>query len=82
MNIRKTESPRPLAGNERRSSAEPQRRRAVTLKEASRVYGPSRSTLYSLFASGKLRRIKIGKLVLIPVDDLEALIAGGAEERP
>ena len=52
-------------------------RRAYQVDEAAAVYGLSRSTLYKLIAAGTLRSAKVGTRRLIPVDAMEALIAGG-----
>jgi len=58
---------------------EPDARRAYQVNEAAAAYRLSRSTLYKLMAIGKLRTVKIGGRRLIPVDAIEALIAGGAQ---
>jgi len=52
-------------------------RRAYQVDEAAVAYGLSRSTLYKLIAAGTLRSAKVGSRRLIPVDAMEALIAGG-----
>ncbi len=57
---------------------EPDARRAYQVNEAAAAYRLSRSTLYSLMATGKLRSVKIGGRRLIPVDAIEALLAEGA----
>jgi len=54
-------------------------KRALHIKEAARIYGWSRSTLYKMIKDGTLRSVKIGGRRLIPRDVLEELIAG--EER-
>jgi excisionase family DNA binding protein len=51
-------------------------RRAFHVKEAAKVYGWSRSTLYKLMKAGTLRTVKVGGRRLIPRDALEALIRG------
>lgn len=52
-------------------------RRAYQLNEVVAAYRLSRSTIYKLMGAGKLRTVKVGGRRLIPVDAIEALIAGG-----
>jgi len=52
-------------------------RRALRPKEAAKVYGVGRVTLYEWMKSGKLSSVKIGGARLIPVAALEALIEAG-----
>lgn len=52
-------------------------KRAFHVKEAAKIYGWSRSTLYKMMSDGTLRTVKIGGRRLIPRDALEALIAEG-----
>ena len=54
-------------------------RRAYQVDEAAAAYRLSRSTLYKLMAAGTLRSVKVGGRRLIPVEAIEALIAGGAK---
>ncbi len=54
-------------------------RRALRVNEAVAAYRLSRSTIYKLMGSGKLRTVKVGGRRLIPTDVLEALINGGVE---
>lgn len=54
-------------------------RRALRPKEAAKTYGIGRVTLYEWMKSGKLASVKIGGARLIPVDNLEALIAGASK---
>lgn len=54
-------------------------KRALRVKEASALYGLSRSTLYVLMAAGKLGAVKIGGRRLIPRDALESLLNGDEE---
>jgi excisionase family DNA binding protein len=49
-------------------------KRALRVKDASALYGLSRSTLYVLMDAGKLRSVKIGGRRLIPRDALESLL--------
>ena len=60
----------------RNAPIDPKEKRAFHIKEASSVYGPSRSTLYNLMKDGTLPFVKIRSRRLIRKDDLEALIAG------
>jgi excisionase family DNA binding protein len=53
----------------------PAPRLSLTMREALRATGIGRSTLYKLIAAGQVRRVKIGKRVLIPFDDLQKLLA-------
>jgi excisionase family DNA binding protein len=52
-------------------------RRAYDINEAAAAFGLSRTTLYKLIGVGTLRSVKIGGRRLIPVDAIEALLAGG-----
>lgn len=47
---------------------------AVTLREASRITGLSRSTLYKLFNQGKLTPRKVGKRTLILTAELDKFV--------
>jgi excisionase family DNA binding protein len=51
-------------------------RRAYRVNEAAAAYRLSRSTIYKLMDTGALRSVKIGGRRLIPVDAIEALLAG------
>lgn len=44
------------------------------ITDAARVLGIGRSSIFKLLKEGKLRRVRIGTLVLIPRDSLEALL--------
>ena len=46
----------------------------VTIPQACKLTGLGRSTIYRLFESGQLQRLKAGSRTLIRVDDLEAYI--------
>lgn len=54
-------------------------RRALRPKEAAKAYGVGRVTLYEWMKSGRLASVKIGGARLIPVDALEALLAGASK---
>ena len=47
---------------------------AVRIPEAVAFSGLSRSRLFQMMAAGALRRVKHGRVTLIPVADLRALI--------
>lgn len=49
---------------------------AVSVAEAATLSGLSRSTLYELFRSGKLKPRKNGSRTLVLVEDLEACMRG------
>ena len=51
----------------------------VTVKEAAFRLAVSRSMIRKLLASGKLTRIRIGRCVRVRADELEALVAAGAQ---
>ena len=69
----------PMSQNKRN---EPDARRAYQVNEAAAAYRLSRWTLYKLMVIGKLRTVKIGGRRLIPVDAIEALLAGGVQSTP
>jgi len=50
--------------------------RALRPKDAASVYGVSRTLIYEWIKSGRLASVKLGGARLIPVDALEALLAG------
>lgn len=52
-------------------------KRAFHVKEAAKIYGWSRSTLYKMMKDGTLKSVRVGGRRLIPRDALEALIAEG-----
>jgi excisionase family DNA binding protein len=51
---------------------------AYCVKDAARLIGVSRATLYILISTGDLRTVKIRKRRLIPREALSELLAGGA----
>jgi excisionase family DNA binding protein len=55
--------------------------RAYTIPEVQHVLRCSKSTAYELLKSGELKRLKIGKKTLVPVESVEALLqrAGGGQ---
>jgi excisionase family DNA binding protein len=60
-------------------SIRPDERRALRVLDACAAYGVSRSTIYKLMKTGKLRAVKIGGRRLIPRDALEALLNEGEQ---
>jgi excisionase family DNA binding protein len=46
----------------------------VTIAAARRMTGLGVSTLYRGFRSGKLRKVKVGRTTLIPVDSLREFV--------
>lgn len=52
----------------------------VSVTEASRALGVSRSFAYELVAAGVLKSIRLGRRVLVPVSALQDLIAVGDVE--
>lgn len=55
--------------------------RLVTLRDAQRMLGLSRSSLYRLFGRGVLPAKKIGRSIRIDIADIEALIASAPEAK-
>ena len=55
---------------------EPNKARALTIKEFAEQYKCSKSLAYVLMKQGKLKSIKIAGRRLIPVDEAEPLISG------
>ena len=51
----------------------------LSVREASRVTGLGKTTLFKLIDTGKLRRVKVGKRTLIPFTDLKKLVAAESE---
>jgi excisionase family DNA binding protein len=57
----------------------PEEKFALRVNEAVAVSGLSRSTLYKLLGTEKLRAVKVGGRRLILREDLQALLRAGAE---
>ena len=53
--------------------------RAHSFRDAGRILGISRSTLYRLEAANKIRLLRIGRRTLIPADEIERLIKEGVQ---
>jgi excisionase family DNA binding protein len=49
--------------------------RLLSIKQACRLLGLSRTTLYALLASGELRSVSIGRRRFVPSDAIEEFIA-------
>ena len=47
---------------------------SVRIREACRLTGVGRSKLYELIASGEVETVKIGRITLVPMRSLRALI--------
>ena len=62
-------------------NGEPLPRMLVSVTEASRALGVSRSFAYELVAAEVLKSIRLGRRVLVPVSALENLIAASGVER-
>jgi excisionase family DNA binding protein len=54
------------------TDGERSRKRLLTIREFSRLYGRSRSRTYELIRSGELLAVKEGRSTLIPSDAAEA----------
>ena len=54
-------------------------RRALRPKEAAATYGVSRTLIYEWMKSGRLASVKLGGARLIPIDGLEAMLAGASK---
>ena len=54
-------------------------RRALRPKEAAATYGVSRTLIYEWMKTGRLASVKLRGARLIPVDALEAMLAGGSK---
>lgn len=48
----------------------------LSIKEACRLLGVSRTTLYGELAAGRLRSVTVGRRRFIPCEAVEAFIAG------
>lgn len=53
----------------------------LTIVDAAAVMSVSKSSLYQLIASGKLKVIKVGRRTLVPVTSLRAFIDDAVQER-
>lgn len=48
---------------------------SVRIREACRLTGISRSKLYDLISKGEVETVKIGRITLVPMTSLRALIS-------
>lgn len=67
------------------STKDEQRRATLTVEEAGRELGISRSTAWRLVWAGRLPTLRLGHRVVVPRVQLDALLAGeggDANERP
>ena len=62
----------------RKTSSEDSRR-ALRPKHAAETYDVSRTLIYEWMKCGRLASVKLGGARLIPVDALEALLAGASK---
>jgi excisionase family DNA binding protein len=58
------------------SEVAPIERRALRIKDAAKVYGIGRSTIYKLMSEGKLATAKIGGRRVVLCDSADALLRG------
>jgi excisionase family DNA binding protein len=54
------------------------RRRTLTVEEAGRILGLGRSAAYAAVKRGEIPALTIGRKLLVPVDQLERMLAGEA----
>ena len=52
----------------------------VSPAEAARLLGLSRTTIYRLIKAKKLRMIKVGSRIVIPMKELDGLVLGGSSK--
>jgi excisionase family DNA binding protein len=57
---------------------EQERRRAYSVRETARTTNLSYATIYRLIGKGRLKTVKVGGRRLVPVEAIDALLAGGA----
>jgi excisionase family DNA binding protein len=77
--MRRTDGPGVEKGGQMPTNTLEEKRRALSPREAERTLGISHATLYRLIKDGKLKTIKLGSRRLIPIDAIDALLAGGAQ---
>lgn len=56
-----------------------QERRYYSIRQASEVYGVKAGTLRRWTETGRLKAVKIGRVLFIPVEEMERLFAEGAK---
>lgn len=52
----------------------------LKVKDACHALGVRRTTLFHLLATGKLRRVKIGRCTLVTTDSMRKLVANSVDE--
>ncbi len=57
------------------------KRQTVSIKEAAAILGLGRSSIYKLINTGKINPVRIGRRVLIRIEDLKKLIEQAVEEQ-
>ena len=57
------------------SDADPYKPLTVRIREACRMTGIGRSKFYELIQEGSIEVIKVGGMTLVPIAELEALLA-------
>ncbi len=50
--------------------------RTITVDEAAEILGLGRCSAYAGVANGEIPHIRIGKRILVPIDQLEQMLAG------
>ena len=53
-------------------------RRTVSVKEAARLLGVSRTTAYECVHRGEIRTIRLGRRILIPLNVIDELLASAS----
>ena len=53
-------------------------RRTVSVKEAARLLGVSRTTAYECVHRGEIRTIRLGRRILIPLNVIDDLLASAS----
>lgn len=56
-----------------------QERRYYSIRQAAEVYGVKAGTLRAWVSRGRLKGVKIGRVVFIPVEEMERIFAEGAK---
>ena len=52
---------------------------AYSIKEACAASSLGRTTLYTHISSGRLKAVRVGGRIIIPIESLQALLAGEAQ---
>ena len=59
----------------RSTESQTSRPRLLSIKQACRILGLSRTSIYALLASGKLRSVTVGRRRFVPSDAIDEFIA-------